>query len=84
MFCDFAPNPFLDLLRTDARIRGIHALGQDVCAWFLFGAEGVLDTYDAGIGDGRVGEEDGFEFGGSNLEAGDFDKFLANMFSTVK
>lgn len=39
--------------------------------------ERILDPYDAGVCDGRVVEEDGFEFGRGELEAGDFDKFLS-------
>ena len=42
----------------------------------FLGVEGFLDADDARVGDGGVGEEDGFEFGGSDLEAGDLDEFL--------
>ena len=42
----------------------------------FLGAERFLHADDATVGDGGVGEEDGFEFGGRDLEAGDLDKFL--------
>ncbi len=42
----------------------------------LLGGEVGLDADDAGVGDGGVDEEDGFELGGGDLEAGDFDEFL--------
>ena len=51
-------------------------LALDVGAGMFLGVDGCLDADDARVRDGRVGEEDGFEFGGGDLEAGDLDEFL--------
>ena len=48
----------------------------DVGSGMFLGVEGFLDADDTRVGDGGVGEEDGFELGGSDLEAGDLDEFL--------
>ena len=48
----------------------------DVRAGFFLCIEGILETNNARVCDGRVGEEDGLEFGRGDLKAGDFDEFL--------
>lgn len=69
---DFGLDPLLYLLLA-RRSLGIEL---DVGSRMFLGAERFLHADDATIGDGRVGEEDGFELGGSDLEAGDLDEFL--------
>lgn len=69
---DLALDPSLDLFRA----RRSFPLKQHVGAGVFLGIEGVLDADDARVGDGRVGQEEGFELGGGDLEAGDFDEFL--------
>ena len=77
MLRDLALYPLLDLFRARRAFR----VEQDVRAGVFLGAKGVLHADDAGVGDGRVGEEDSFELGGSDLEAGDFDQFLLGKVS---
>ena len=72
MFRDFALDPLLYLLLA----RRSFGIELDVGSGMFLGAKRFLHTDNATIGDGRVGEEDGFELGGSDLEAGDLDKFL--------
>ena len=72
VFRNLTLDPFLYL----SLARGSFGVEQDVGTGEFLGAEGVLDTDDARVGDGGMGEENGFEFGGSDLEAGDFDEFL--------
>ena len=72
MLRDLAPDPLLYLFRARRSFRLEQYIGPRV---FLC-AEGVLDADDARVVDGRVGEEDGFELGGSDLVARDFDEFL--------
>ena len=72
MLCDFGLDPLLYLLLA-RRSLGIEL---DVGSGMFLGAERFLHADDAAIGDGRVGEEDGFELGGSDLEARDLDEFL--------
>ena len=72
MFRDFGLDPLLYLLLA----RRSFGIELDVGSGMFLGAKRFLYTDDTTIGDGRMGEEDGFELGGSDLEAGDFDKFL--------
>lgn len=72
MLRDLALDPLLYLCLDRPSFR----FERYVCSGVFLGAEGGLDADDARVGDGRVGEEDGFEFGGSDLEAGDLDEFL--------
>lgn len=77
MLGDLPLHPLLDFFRA----RGAFRREQYVRSGVFLGAKGILHADDAGIGDGRVGEEDGFELGGSDLEAGDFDEFLLEKVS---
>ena len=72
MFRDLGLDPLLNLPLARRPL----GLELDVASGMFLGAEGLLAADDAGGGDGRVGEEDGFELGGSDLEARDFDEFL--------
>ena len=69
---DFGLDPLFNLSLA-RRALGVEL---DVGSGMFLGAEGFLHADDATVGDGGVGEEDGFEFGGSDLEAGDLDEFL--------
>ena len=73
MLSHLSLHPLLNFLSTYSRVRRIHALRKDVCARLFLGVKGIFDAYDASVCDGGVGEEDGFEFGRGDLEAGDFD-----------
>ena len=79
MFRKLALDPLLYLLFA-RRSFGVEC---DVRTGVFLGTEGFLDADDAGIGDGGVGEEDGFEFGGGNLRAGYFDEFLLGRVSAI-
>ena len=61
------------LLLTNSGIIFIETLRHNVSAGPFLAVEGIGNGYDAGVGNGGVGEEEGFEFGGGDLEAGDFD-----------
>ena len=66
-------HPLHNILLPDPRIIFIETLRQDISAGPFLAIEGIGDGYDAGVGDAGVGEEEGFEFGRGDLEAGDFD-----------
>lgn len=66
------PNPFLNLFC----FRRPTFLKLYISARLFLPIEGIRYAYDADVCDCGMGEEDGFEFGGGDLEAGDFDEFL--------
>lgn len=72
MFRNLALDPLLYLFRARCSFR----LEQHVGSRVFLSVERVLDTDYARIGDSRVGQEDSFELGGSDLEAGNFNEFL--------
>lgn len=73
MLRDLALDPPFNLRPGRRSVR----LERHVCSGAFLRAEGGLDADDARVGDGRMGEEDGFQFGGGDLEAGDLDEFLS-------
>ena len=69
-------NLALDPLFYLSRARRSFRLELHVSSRVFLSVEGFLDADHARVGDSRVGKEDSFELGRSDLETGDFDEFL--------
>lgn len=72
MLRNLALDPLFYLFRARRSFR----LELYVSSRVFLSVEGLLNADHARVGDRRVGKEDSLEFGGSDLEAGDFDEFL--------